>query len=105
MTMLEKDIEAKGRDYARSRGHGHYKFSSPAHAAVPDRLLLAPVPPFLRELIGKYVRFVEYKRQGEKPTPPQLREHARLKLMGFTVEVVDNVEDAKRVIDEMGDPQ
>jgi len=54
-------------------------------------------------MIAKYIRFVEYKRTGESATPSQAREHARLRVLGFQVDVVDNVEDARRVIDEMGD--
>lgn len=100
--MLEKEIEAKGTEHARKVGVLHLKFTSPARAAVPDRLLLAPVPEFLRPLIAQYVRFVEYKRTGEKPTGPQMREHARLRAMGFQVDVVDDVSNAKRVIEEMG---
>lgn len=100
--LLEKDIEKRGGDYARDHGQAEYKFTSPGRAAVPDRLHLAPIPEVLRPIIAKYIRFVEYKRGGQKPTVPQQREHARLREMGFAVEVVDNVNDAKRVTDEMG---
>ncbi len=98
---LEKDIESAGRDYAKSKGQVEYKFTSPGRMAVPDRLKLAPVPENLRPLIAQYVRFVEYKRKGCNPTPSQEREHARLRALGYVVEVVDSVEDAKRVTDEM----
>lgn len=100
--MLEKDIERRGGDYAKAKGILHLKFTSPGRAAVPDRLLLAEIPELLRPVIAQYVRFVEYKREGQKPTPSQEREHSRLRAMGFVVEVVDNVPDAKRVCDEMG---
>lgn len=100
--LLEKEIEKRGGDYARDRGHREMKFTSPGHAFVPDRLHLAPIPELLRPIIAKYIRFVEYKRGGQKPTVPQQREHARMREMGFAVEVIDNVDDAKRVTDEMG---
>ena len=100
--LLEKDIEKRGGDYARDHGQAEYKFTSPGRAAVPDRLHLAPIPEVLRPIIAKYIRFVEYKRGGQKPTVPQQREHARLREMGFVVEVVDTVDDAKRVTNEMG---
>lgn len=100
--MLERQIEAKGCSYAKDKGITAYKFTSPNRTAVPDRLQLAVIPEELRELIGKYVCFVEYKREGEKPTPAQLREHHRLREMGFRVEVVDNVNLAKSIIDSMG---
>ena len=101
--MLEKNVEAAGTKCARECGVGHYKFTSPGRAAVPDRLLLATIPEFLRETIARYVRFVEYKRPGEKPTAAQTREHERLRAMGFRVDVIDSVEGARGVIDGMGD--
>ena len=38
--MLEKQIESKVCDYAKSKGVLAYKFTSPARAAVPDRLFI-----------------------------------------------------------------
>lgn len=99
--MLEKDIERKGMDYARSNGQVEYKFSSPGRAAVPDRLKLAPIPEWMRPIVAQFVRFVEYKRTGQKPTVAQEREHKKLRDMGFTVEVVDTVEQSKQITDEM----
>jgi len=100
--MLEKTIEKKGGDYARTRDHIEYKFTSPNRMAVPDRLHLAPMPDFMVPIIAQYIRFIEYKAEGKKPTPPQIREHARLRAMGFTVEVVDSVEQSKAITDDMG---
>jgi hypothetical protein len=99
--MLEKDIEARGVRAAKERGQTQYKFTSMNRAAVPDRLALAYIEPEHREIVSKYIRFVEYKRTGQQPTPAQLREHKRLQSMGYTVEVVDNLDDAKRVTREM----
>lgn len=99
--LLEREIEAKGHQYARDKGVLHLKFVSPNRAAVPDRLLLSSIPEWLRPLIAKHVRFVEYKRQGQKPTAAQIREHTRLRALGFQVDVVDHMDDAYRVIDEM----
>ena len=90
--MLEKHIEAKVCDYAKQRGLLVYKFTSPARAAVPDRLFVLP---------GGRVFFIEFKREGQRPTPAQTREHARLWAHGVTVCVVDNVLDGLRVIDRM----
>lgn len=100
--MLEKQIELRGCTYAKNRGIEPYKFTSPNRAAVPDRLNLAVIPEELRDLIGKYVCFIEYKKEGVKPTQAQMREHTRLRNMGFRVEVVDSVELAKSIIDSMG---
>ena len=90
--MLEKHIEAKVCDYAKQRGLLVYKFTSPARAAVPDRLFVLP---------GGRVFFIEFKREGQKPTPAQTREHARLQAHGVTVFVIDNVLDGLRAIDRM----
>lgn len=99
--VLEKDIERKGGEHAKSMGVLHLKFTSPGHAAVPDRLLLSEIPDFLRPVIAQHIRFVEYKREGQKPTAAQTREHARLRALGFRVDVIDNVTDAKATINEM----
>lgn len=88
--MLEKKIEAAVCDYAKSKGWLVYKFTSPARAAVPDRLFIAP---------GGRVIFVEFKREGQKPTVPQSREHERLRAQGVAVYVIDNVVDGKAVVD------
>lgn len=49
----------------------------------PDRIVL---------LHGGYVTFVETKRPGEKARPGQLREHERLRGLGFFVSVLDTKE-------------
>jgi hypothetical protein len=91
--MLEKQIEASVCKYARDKGMLAYKFNSPARAAVPDRLFISPV--------GR-VFFCEFKREGQKPTPAQEREHAALRGQCCTVFVVDNILDGKVMIDLMG---
>ena len=40
--MLEKDIEARVCEYARSKGVLAYKFTSPAHRGVADRVVCLP---------------------------------------------------------------
>lgn len=90
--MLEKDIEACVCEYARAKGVLAYKFTSPARAAVPDRLFIAP---------DGTVWFCEFKREGAKPTPAQEREHARLRQSKVNVFVIDNVSEGKNMIDSM----
>jgi len=90
--MLEKQIEAKVCEYARERGLLVYKFTSPNRAAVPDRLFVLPN--------GKMF-FCEFKREGEKPTPAQEREHHRLRQHKVSVWVIDNVIDGKEMVDFM----
>jgi len=100
--MLEKQIERGMCEYALSKRVQPYKFTSPNRAAVPDRILLAEVPEFLRPVIAQYIRFVEIKRTGARPTKPQEREHSRLRALGFTVDVVDSPDNARSVVDRMG---
>jgi len=90
--MLEKQIEAKVCEYARERGLLVYKFTSPARAAVPDRLFILPS--------GK-IFLVEFKREGQKPTPAQEREHHRLRQHKVSVLVIDNVVDGQAMVNEM----
>ena len=91
--LLEKQIEEKVNTYAKEQGFLVYKFTSPQRAAVPDRLYITPQ--------GK-VFFVEFKREGMKPTPAQQREHDRLRCGGVMVFVIDNVPAGKTMVDEMG---
>lgn len=92
--MLEKQIEAKVCDYAKERGLLVYKFTSPNRMAVPDRMFVRPD--------GK-IFFIEFKREGQKPTPAQDREHERLRGHGVQVFVVDDVKIGQWVIDTWGD--
>ena len=90
--MLEKKIEVAVKDYARSLGCLAYKFTSPGHSFVPDGLFIAP---------NGLMWFCEFKREGAKPTPGQLREHERLREHGVMVFVVDSVAMGKRMVDSM----
>ena len=90
--MLEKQIEADVCAYARNKGILAYKFTSPGHAFVPDRMFLAP---------GGVMWMCEFKREGQRPTVPQAREHERLRALGFRVFVIDNIPEGRAMVDEM----
>ena len=90
--MLEKQIEAKVCDYAKTKNVLAYKFTSPARAAVPDRMFVAP---------DGRVWFCEFKRAGQKPTAAQEREHLRLRDHKVNVFVIDDVTKGKAMIDVM----
>lgn len=90
--LLEKQIERSVCEYAKSREMLVYKFTSPERAAVPDRMFITPD--------GK-VWFIEFKREGMKPTAPQMREHERLRGHGVTVFVVDTVDKGRAAVDLM----
>lgn len=90
--MLEKQIETKVCEYAKTKNILAYKFTSPARAAVPDRLFVTP---------DGRMFFCEFKREGLKPTPAQEREHTKLRQHKVNVFVVDNVEQGKAMVDLM----
>lgn len=90
--MLEKEIEKKICDYAKSKGCLVYKFTSPNQRAVPDRLIVAP---------NGHVGFLELKRPGNTPTKLQSIELAKLKQQGAMSGWCDNVEDGKAFVDEL----
>lgn len=80
--MRESTIEQRLVQLVKGKLQGDaYKFKSPNRANVPDRLVLLP---------GRHMHFVELKAPGEKPNEGQLREHARLHELGFTVVVLDS---------------
>ena len=89
--MLEKDIEKKVCEYARSKGCLAYKFTSPNRAAVPDRLFI----------FKGMVWFIEFKAPGARATKPQLREHSILAEHYLDVFVIDDVEQGNFCIDMM----
>jgi hypothetical protein len=76
-STIEKHLVAE----VKKAGGIAYKFISPGRRSVPDRLVLLPD--------GKVI-FVECKAPSEKPRPEQLREHERLRALGFTVVVLDS---------------
>ena len=88
--MLERDIEKRVKEYARSKGFLAYKFTSPGHIGVPDGLLISPVG---------FVIFMEFKQTGKKPTAMQQREIDRINQHGVLALVVDSVEQGKGLID------
>lgn len=90
--LVETDIEKYGGSRVKHLGGWPYKFTSPARRSVPDRLNLLPIPPEHREIVARYVRFVEYKAPGKKPTTSQKEEHERLRALGFYVAVLDTLE-------------
>jgi hypothetical protein len=92
--MLEKQIEAAVCAYARTKGVLAYKFTSPARAAVPDRMFIRP---------DGRIWFCEFKRGGQKPTEAQEREHNKLRQHKVDVFVIDTVEDGKMMINLMLD--
>lgn len=82
MTYIrESTVENNLVKKVKAAGGTAYKFTSPGRKAVPDRLVLLP---------GGRVVFVECKAPGEQPRADQVREHNRLRALGFKVVVLDS---------------
>lgn len=91
MTYIrESTIENNLVKKVKAAGSTAYKFTSPGRKAVPDRLVLSYIPPEHREIVAKYFKFVECKAPGEQPRADQVREHNRLRALGFKVVVLDS---------------
>jgi hypothetical protein len=88
--MLERDIEKAVKAYAESKGWLTRKWTSPGHSFVPDQIFIRP---------NGQVIFVEFKRNGGKCTPGQLREHIKLTNQGCRVHVIDSVAAGKEMVD------
>lgn len=111
--MRESTIESHLVDEVKKLGGMAPKFKSPQRANVPDRIVLkygmlhaaraieARFPGkctsgeqivLVQQVLNAFISFVELKATGEKPTDGQLREHARLRALGFDVRVIDSKE-------------
>ena len=85
----EKYIELSLVKAVKAAGGICPKFVSPGTSGMPDRLVRLP---------GGVMVFVELKAPGQKPRPLQKRMHERLRALGFTVYVIDSVEQVKEII-------
>lgn len=90
--LLEKQIEDRVCRYAAGLGWRAMKFVSPNYRSVPDRI-------FFKASARAF--FIEFKREGEVPTPKQKLEIDRLKAEGFDVFVCDDVDFGKTIIQIM----
>lgn len=76
---------------ARTHGFLYYKFTSPAHSGVPDRILIGH---------GKTI-FIELKRPGSQPRKLQERVFNKMRQHGAIVYVVDTKEQALKTIESL----
>ncbi len=85
--MLEKYIEKEVSKFARSEGWISYKFVSPSHRSVPDRVYIK----------NGVVLFVEFKSAGKVSNKGQDAEHRKITNAGIAVYVIDSIESGKEV--------
>ena len=80
--LSEADIQAKCVEHVRRMGAYARKFSSPANRSVPDYVIT----------LDGVTWYVEFKRYGKHPTKAQAEEHAKIRMAGGTVWVIDDVD-------------
>jgi len=85
----ESDIEKKVTNYAVSQGWLSYKWTSPGHRGVPDRL-------YFKDGI---VKMVEFKAPGKTPTIFQEIIHQKLAHENFRVDIIDDIGQGKILFD------
>lgn len=88
----ESAVESDIRKFALATGWWVAKFTSPGKNGVPDRI-------FIKN--GIHI-FIEIKRPGEEPTKQQYVRMAEMKKYGAITHWVDNVEDAKEILNSYG---
>lgn len=91
--MQENEIEKKLKNQVEAAHGLCLKFTSPGNNGVPDRIVLLP---------NGRIAFVETKAPGKKPRPLQLVRHETLRNLGFSVYVIDRMEQVKEILDEIG---
>jgi len=91
IAVLERDLEARLVRKAQTLGGVAFKFVSPGNAGVPDRLVLLPVPPEHRAIVGRYVCLIELKAPGCVPNALQRWQIDRINRLGHRAQCVDSV--------------
>jgi hypothetical protein len=89
--MLEKQIEKKVADYAKTKGYLEEKFYPKYKKGFPDRLFMNP---------WGVTIYIEFKALNKKPSEIQDIVIKKLLKQNCLVFVVDNVDIGKKIIDE-----
>lgn len=90
MSKLEKEIEKQLVVWAKARGWLALKFTPFGDRGWPDRI-------FIKD--GTHV-WLELKRRGEQPGKLQMHRRAKLMKHGAIIHWTDNLEDAKRLLEQ-----
>jgi hypothetical protein len=89
---LEKTQERNANKHCKRLGIAQYKFTSPGHSGVPDRLYIARPNRFL---------FIEWKRPGKEPTPLQYHEISVLLKLGVSATWTDSAVEGRRLLEAL----
>lgn len=104
--LREKKVERNHKDGVAAAGGWSLKWVSPGISGVPDDIDLHGVESMMhaaalhgyllttseaQTILAAAITFTECKAPGKQPTPLQARVHARLRALGFTVNVVDQL--------------
>lgn len=90
----EKVIEKRLNAEVKSLGGWSLKLLCQFVTGLPDRLVLLP---------GGIIFFAEIKSTGKKPTTIQELVHERIRRLGFTVYVIDSLEQLNKILNELLD--
>lgn len=88
----EKVIEKRLNAEVKSLGGWSLKLLCQFVTGLPDRLVLLP---------GGVIFFAEIKSTGKKPTARQLLVHERIRRLGFTVYVIDSLEQLNKTLNTL----
>lgn len=86
--VRETEVEGPARDYAKSRGWYADKIMRTGRKGFPDHF-------FARQ--GRII-LIEFKAPNKEPETQQLKRHKELRAHGVEVFVVDNLDDARRIL-------
>lgn len=89
--MREATIERRLTQAVRKAGGIAYKFVSPGHSGVPDRLILLP---------GRVI-FVELKTETGKLSKLQIATQALMRKMGVDVRTLYGADQVDRFVEEV----
>jgi|GEM_PF-410884 len=81
--LKEKDIESRVCDYFLKKGFLHFKFSSPSHRGVPDRIYFKK----------GYCFLIEFKRPGNNLSGLQKSTIEKLEKQSINVFVINDIQD------------
>lgn len=97
--VREAKVEKSRKAAVAEQGGLSWKFVSPGLIGVPDQIefygvaAMMEITGMTREacvaLLATAIQLTEVKAPGKKPRPEQMRRHAELRALGFTVNIID----------------